>query len=277
MGQVDRLVYSGHVGDAVVLRDRIGGKAYRFPSSAIRPALRAAADYDTIDITGKTDFCVARSTSALKEAMTDLYGTREARTYLARVSHRWSRRVAESSSRLLLFRRGDLSAPGTRLLCFRAGEPTLQAGTNYIFEGLENSSNEKALCLWLNSTPCLLSILQQVSITRGAFVTLEKFGVERLIVPDITQLSESDRRAFDLAYERLRNWKVPSLLDQLETNHEARMVLDGVCLQILGVREDNEKNQIRTALQTGAAEAIRALKKTMGGEEPAPEEEHSGD
>lgn len=269
MGEVDRLTYKGGVGGDVVFRDRIGDKAYRIPASAVRPALRALSDHNTMNITGKTDFCIARLTPEARKAMIDLYGTDDARKYLGRVKRRWTKRVAESSSRLFLFRRGDLSAPGTRLICFWSEEPALQAGTNYIFKGLNDTTIEKFLCLWLNSSPSLVWLLTEASITRGAYVTLEKFGAYKLRLPDFSKLTGDQRRVIETEFARLGTAEFPSLLDQLEGHHPARVALDDVCLKLVGIGNAEEREEVAERLRTGAAEAIRALKRTMDGRPPA--------
>ncbi len=276
MGEVDRLVYTGEKDGMVVFRDRIGGKTYRSPSSAARPALRALFDHRVMDITGKTDFCFAQLTAGVREAMTDLYGTKDAKRYLARVNKRWSKRVIDSSSRLLLFRRGNLSAPGTRLLCFRCDEPALQAGTNYLFRGLDDPTHEKFLCLWLNSTPNLIWFLREASITEGAYITMEKFGLYKLPLPDFTRLTQEQRLMVDQTFERLSMAEFPSLLEQLETHYPARIALDDFCLHLLGFVDSEIRAKLGRLLREGAAEAIRALKQSMEGA-ALPEEDEEED
>jgi hypothetical protein len=268
-GQVDRLMIDDEGQRAVTARDRMTGKTYKVPAANLRPALRSISDFSQMDVTAKTDLSIVGNPEVLEEIFRDIYGRKEAQRFLARVrlKNKWTNRVGESSSRLLLFRRGNLSASGTRLISFWSREPVLQAGVNYAVKGAVDETTEKLLCLWFNSTPFIIRLLGQASVTEGAFVTLEGFGLARLPIPQTKTISPRERAAIADAFARLGQVKFPSLLEQLATHHPSRVELDEAVLHLLGVSASNERERLAQSMREGAAAAIHRLMATMGGGE----------
>lgn len=59
---------------------------------------------------------------------------------------------------------------------------------------------------------------------------LEDFTLDRLPVPDVTALSDAQRRAIHELWERLRTSRFPDLMTQLSKHHDSRKALDDALL-----------------------------------------------
>jgi len=85
-------------------------------------------------------------------------------------------------------------------------------------------------------------------------------------VPDVGQLTRENCDAINELWERIKNIEVPSLVEQLETNHPFRAELDDGILRLLGIENAKQRTLLAAIFRRGAYVAIEALKQTMGAE-----------
>jgi hypothetical protein len=262
---VDVLVLEELTKDMVVFRDRLSGKLFEFPRGDVRPALRRFSLLTQLDVTDETDFGVAKPGSAMERTMAAFYTKNEGDRFLKflRQKNRLQKLVESGSARLTLARRIDLSAPGTTLLCCWSKEPLMLAANGFIVSGFKDDMKEKLFCLWMNSSIGLSLLLSKATVTRGSWIYMDKFMIDRLPIPDMNRLSGEDWALVGDLWKAVSHIRLVSLFDQLRTDNSFRSKLDDGILRLLGVLKDDDRAKIAAIVRTGVLEAILALKQTM--------------
>lgn len=271
-GKSDRLVYTDTDAGTIHLRDTIGDKTYRFPLTAIRPALRRFSFLKSIDVTDSSDFVVRSPVKPLNELMTRIYGDKAARRYLSIIKKvssdypdgKWSGRVDASSGEVCLMRRLDLAAPNTTVLCVWSRRPLLPACEGYAIRGTKSEVG-RLLTMWYNSTAFILLMLAHSTLTRGTWLKLEDFAVELLPVPNPENLTDRQVDMVNRAFEHAGQSEWPSLMEQLKNETEGRKIVDDLILCLAGIDSPNERSRLGHVFRLGAHTALEALLQTMVG------------
>lgn len=261
--KTDRLYLDRREGSNLILRDRISNSTYTLPSRIMIPAVRRFSYFRTLDITDNSDFCITQITPEVETLIRTMYSTRESSQIINRVRAEWAKMTSRGSSRLCMMWRVDWGAAGTTLICVRSETPTFLVIKGKYFTGISNPLQEKLLCMWFNSSAFIVSILGRARITRGSFMDLEEYALDRCPVPDVGQLTQEQCNMIDQLWEKIRNVEVPSLIEQLESNHPFRAELDDGLLQILGISSAEQRTSLADIFRRGAHTAIRALQRTM--------------
>jgi hypothetical protein len=170
---------------------------------------------------------------------------------------KWREYVKDRAAHLALVRRADLSAPGTCLLAFYSEQQLVPPGLAWSLK-IERE-NAKFLALWFNSTFHLLQLLIYRKETRGAFLQLDKYVLETLLVPDLRRLTEEKKNRLLQVFEEVRNVEFPSLLEQLDNAHVTRRKIDAVWLEALG----EDRPEILPTLYKALSKEIHLLKRMM--------------
>lgn len=261
----ERMVIEDDERETVRLRDIVGDAVFDFPSSAVQPAVRRFAKLDSFDIGENPDLCIRDPVSPLPELMERIFGHNKARKYMKRIlgGGKWKKRVDESSGRVVLVRRIDLSSPNTSVICLTADEPILPACEAHALKGVSNDISAKLLTLWFNSSLFLSLMIPHSTITRGAYLKFEEFGIEQIPTPDPRDLNPQSETIVEEAFERSRQEEWPSLLTQLRDGSEGRRIVDDAILELMGVESATERLQIASAIRQGLRSAIDALERTM--------------
>ncbi len=261
--ETDRLFASRTTADKVVAQDRVTSSVYEIPTSIMVPAIRRFSYLKSLDVSDESDFCVAEITPLIERLIQTYYPPHEADQILRRLRKGWSQMVTRGSSRLLMMWRVDWAAKGTAFICVRHEQPAFVVIKGKYFTGISNAAQEKFLCLWFNSSPFIVSYLGRARITRGTYMDLEEYAMDRCPVPDVSKLTEKDFQAIEALWEKLSKRKVPSLLEQLESPASFRLELDDGVLRILGISDPAERLHMVERFQNGAYSAIKALANTM--------------
>jgi hypothetical protein len=226
----------------------------KIPKSALLPALRRVSLINKIDISSHTDYVVIDEFPNVKAFL-------EASPKKFRYGHgfwsKWREYVKDRAAHLALVRRADLSAPGTCLLAFYSEQQLVPPGLAWSLK-IERE-NAKFLALWFNSTFHLLQLLIYRKETRGAFLQLDKYVLETLLVPDLRHLTEEKKNRLLQVFEEVRNVEFPSLLEQLDNAHVMRRKIDAVWLEAL----DEDKPEILPTLYKTLSKEIHLLKRMM--------------
>ena len=119
---------------------------------------------------------------------------------------------------------------------------------------LEDTSAEKALAVWLNSSLGLLTILAQRTTTRGGWVAMKKADLEQLPVLDTSQLSPSQLKAMADLFDELAEEEFERLPAMREC--QTRRALDDGLSRILGLPD---LSSLRTLLATEPVVSNRRL------------------
>jgi hypothetical protein len=261
--KTDRLFLDGKKGSKMILRDKVTNSTYIIPSRIIKPAIRRFSYYRSLDISTTSDFVITKITPEVETLIRSLYSKREATRIINRVRAEWSKMIARGSSGLCMMWRVDWGAVGTTLICVRSETPAFLVIKGKYFTGLTDPTQEKLLCMWFNSSFFITSLLGRARITRGSYMDLEEYAIDRCPVPDVGQLTQEQRHRINQLWERISKIEVPSLIEQLECNHPFRVELDNGLLQILGISDPERRESLATIFRRGIYTAIKALQDTM--------------
>src|SRR6266702_3258908 len=94
------------------------------------------------------------------------------------------------------------------------------------------------LRLFFNSTVFISQAFTHREETQVRFPKLREEDLVLLDILDVRKLSSKDRSMMLNTFDRIRGVEFPSLTQQLETRHEARLALDSSLLEILGFADD---------------------------------------
>jgi hypothetical protein len=226
----------------------------KIPKSALLPALRRVSLINKIDISSHTDYVIIDEFPDIKVFLE--VSPRKFR-YGRGFWSKWRDYVKDRAAHLTLVRRVDLSAPGTCLLAFYSQQQLVPPGLAWSLK-IERE-NAKFLALWFNSTFHLLQLLIYRKETRGAFLQLDKYVLETLLVPDLRGLTEEKKNRLLQVFEEVRNVEFPSLLEQLDNAHVMRRKIDAVWLEVLG----EDKPETLPTLYKALSREIHLLKRMM--------------
>jgi type I restriction-modification system DNA methylase subunit len=247
--ETDRLFLDRIEGTNIVVRDRISGATYRIPASMTVPAIRRFSYLRSLDVTGESDLCVAQITSEIARLVTSYYGKEEAQRILKKLYSEWSGMVSRGSSRLCMMWRVDWAARGTTLICVRHEKPAFVVIKGKYFTGIRNATQEKLLCMWFNSSPFVASYLGRARITRGTYMDLEEYALDRCPVPDLSKLTQTDCDSIEELWQKISRTQVPSLVEQLRDGNAFRRELDEGMLRILGISDQQERERLSNIFQ----------------------------
>jgi hypothetical protein len=252
--RVDVWVLKRINGSYVEVMHRFLKVTLKIPKSALLPALRRVSLVNKIDISSHTDYVIIDEFPDVKAF---LEASPKKFSYGRGFWSKWREYVKDRAAHLALVRRADLSAPGTCLLAFYSEQQLVPPGLAWSLK-IERE-NAKFLALWFNSTFHLLQLLIYRKETRGAFLQLDKYVLETLLVPDLRRLTEEKKNRLLQVFEEVRNVEFPSLLEQLDNAHVTRRKIDAVWLEALG----EDRPEILPTLYKALSKEIHLLKRMM--------------
>lgn len=220
----------------LVAKNRKLGTTVTIPKNILSPALRRLSYVKTMSIDGRTDFVMLkwfdgiRKLSNLSLSADDLHELERSRI------EEWRGLFDSRKSHLLFARRFDLSAPGTSLLAFYSSTPVVGIDM-WSIRGV-NKQKAKILTLWFNSTPGILQTLIERAETRGAWMKIHHYILERMFVPNFDRMTKIEAKNLEAAFDSVKNLELPSILEQLRARHPVRLSVDRVWLKFLGYKED---------------------------------------
>jgi hypothetical protein len=145
----DRLVLKNEDKETYTFYDRFSEQLeFNFPKLEVTDALRRFSYLNSMDITGKTDFCVKAPGEATKKAMKAFYSDEKAEGFIKRLSReKWQVIQKNGSSNTSILARANLAAPGTKLIAAHADYPYFLAGAyGYIVRGFKDGWKRSCLC-----------------------------------------------------------------------------------------------------------------------------------
>ena len=261
----DRLVLKNEDKETYTFYDRFSEQLeFNFPKLEVTDALRRFSYLNSMDITGKTDFCVKAPEEATKKAMKAFYSDEKAESFIKRLSgEKWQVIQKNGSSNTSILARANLAAPGTKLIAAHADYPYFLAGAyGYIVRGFKDELEEKLFVLWMNSTIALLQLIGKSTITQGAWVKLEEFTTEQVVLPDCSVLTVQQKNKIEEIWRNFSKEILPSLMEQLNQSTPVRLQLDIALLELLGT-STKESEQLARTMEKGALKAIQMLRATM--------------
>ncbi len=239
--------------DSIDARHRTSGGSVPIPRDAVSPTLRRLSGLDHLRVDDDLDYVVANGFMGFDDFERQS-GVRFKSETLSKVKRDVSRRLGN----LHLGWRFDISAPGTHAVAFYTEH--LAAPTKLFFSAALDSSTAKIVTLSMNSILGILQILSSRVETRGAFLEVFGYILERIRCLDPAKLENRTREKLVEAFDGISEVPLPSLLEQLESNHDVRIRIDKAVLGALGT-EVNE-GQLRR-IYSEIAKEIHVLKSLM--------------
>lgn len=141
-----------------------------------------------------------------------------------------SNKLRGSAGRILLVER--VRTTTHKVLAVRFDEPVI-GNTWWAFNSALSLKQEKALLVWLNSTPSLLLALARRVTTEGAWMKLKKPSWEGMPVLNVIALSDEVVANLASAYDRLADLPLSALAKLAED--EVRAALDDALSTALGL------------------------------------------
>jgi len=216
---------------SVEVENRHTAKKLLIPIEALRPALRRVSLVERFDISKELDYVLVNSFPDAKVFFTTvLQQFKPSKSFW----DRWKPYVEERMSQLVLTRRADLSAPGTCLLAFYSNTPIAPPGVGWSVN--VGDEEAKILSLWFNSSINVLQAILNRKETRGAFLQLDEYVLEKMLVPNMSTISKDHLKLLLKTFRLVKNIKFPSILTQLKDKHPSRRVIDTAWLEVLGYK-----------------------------------------
>jgi hypothetical protein len=229
---------------------------FHIPLKVVRRTLRRPSGVNRIDVTEELDYVVIENWDRSEfTRFQDAIGTKLTDSLLRSIKSDTDRRFGN----LFLVRRMNLSAPHTNALAFYSSVEA--APTKLMWSINIPDEQSKILVTYLNSSINLLQTLLFRAETEGAFMELSGYILDDFLVIDSQKLGSKERKILLDVFDKTRNIKFPSILDQLKNKHPSRRLIDTAWLNVLGYEGDIDS--LLNRLYDSLANEIELLRKLM--------------
>jgi len=242
--------------DMVIATHRVLGREIAIPAKALLPGFRRPSGTGTMEISDILDYMIRGEFPKLNELIEE----KEKASKILKNVKKWEKLVKKAN--LLLSRRYDLSAPGTKHLAFYSSIPTF--GIDMWDVAGFNEENAKIMTLWFNSSINILQMLINRTETRGAWMKLHQYQIRDSMIPNLRTLTSEERKNLLDLFNKLKKQEFPSILEQLKIKFPLRVEIDRAVLSMLGFG-DAEIDRILDYLYPALANEIEQLKTLMQG------------
>jgi hypothetical protein len=249
--KVDEWVVKEANEKVLIAQNRFTNEEISIPIDVLARGLRRASRTDKINITNDLDYILISDFDNAQRIIKDV-----------KILNGWKDYVRQRLANVLLSRRLDISAVGTKAIAFYSSIPMVGAHM-WSIKGT-NEENAKLLTLWLNSTLNLLSMLLYRTETRGAWMVIHSYAMGTYLVLNPEKLTEDERKILLNTFEKIQDISFPCVLEQLRGRFWARVEIDRAILKVLGFNEQ-ETNQILDYLYPALTREIEQLKTLMQG------------
>lgn len=248
---IDKWVTKNLNKTTATIENRFTKQTLGVPLKVLKRGLRRPARTDKIDVTDFLDLIIIKDFSGIEHVMKNPLNVKK-----------WRKYVEPRLTNLVISRRFDISATGTRFLVYYSGIPMVGVDM-WCIQGMSDD-DAKILSLWFNSTLNLLALLIHRTETRGAWMKLHEYAMNEMQLLDPKKLKKHERDRLLQHFETVKNVSFPSILEQLKTKFSPRKELDIMFLQIMGYSDD-EITQLLDNLYPALANEIEKLKTLMAG------------
>jgi type I restriction-modification system DNA methylase subunit len=259
----DRLVYAGKEGDNLIIVDKATKDRFEVPKAVVVPALRRFSYIDTIDMTGMEDFVIRDRFAGAKSIFDKIIsGKRADKTYDDFRSDEWRSVVDSGSSTFVFPGRINLAAPGSKLIALRSNKSMFMCSFMWGLYGL-SKEDEKILVMWMNSALFFYLLLSRQTVTGGSWVKFHGKQLKKIEMLDPRKLTSAKKERLVSLYDKLSNFKWPSLIDQYSNPIEERLRLDLEILRMAGVDDKEEAARLRQLLYDAITSSLKTMKETL--------------
>jgi Eco57I restriction-modification methylase len=228
------------------------------PSKAAEYGFRRTAGVGVLDLTNSLDFIVADDFPDFEKMFSD---KSKSKRMLGNIQ-KWRGYIIQRLTNVVIARRFDISAPGTRLLAYYSDQQFVGVDMWHL-QNLKDD-DAKIFCIWFNSTPNLLQIFIDRTETRGAWMKVHEYQIANQLVMNVHRLTVADKKLLLLLFEEIKDKEFPSIMEQLSKVNPLRKEIDKVVLKILGF-SDTKIQKLIDQLYPILADEIQKLKTLMEG------------
>ncbi|MEM3774143.1 MAG: N-6 DNA methylase [Candidatus Bathyarchaeia archaeon] len=249
--KLDEWIVKNENAEYLTIENRFTKDEIKVPRKALANGLRRPARTDKMDLTDILDYIIISSFDKVDRVLKNPATLEKWRTY-----------VEPRLAKVLISRRFDISATGTKFVSYYSSLPTVGVDM-WSIKGVPNG-HAKILTLWFNSTANLLAIITKRTETRGAWMKLHEYMLNDLFILDPNKLSPEEQNLLLEVFNKIKDISFPSVLEQLRGRFWARVEIDKAILKVLGFNE-TETNQLLDYLYPALAKEIEQLKTLMQG------------
>lgn len=269
--------------DSVIAEHRHTGMNFEIPREDLVPNLRRYSGMDKVDLTGIPEYTLVNDNYDRVDEFMQL-------TEKDEIHKKYSDRVDSRRGHIGLVRRVDVTAPGTHHLTYYSDENRLFNELLWVLPKATQTES-KILTAWFDSTfGWLQSFFSRVE-TRGAWLTWYRYIVKEYQAPELQSLNKEHRETITEAFDETKQAESGSLYEQLAMNvnpeslseededeidaayenlldnigdgFEPRRELDRAILEVAGITDEEEQEELLDKLYRGLLIEIVNLKLMM--------------
>jgi type I restriction-modification system DNA methylase subunit len=207
------------------------------PLEVLQRGLRRLSHVDTIDISSTADYLITGWFRDIMKMASQSLSKEQLGRFNENIVNSWKNRFESRKTHVLMGRRFDISAPGTKWIAFYSDTEIVGTDHFWCLKGLVGD-DAKIVTLWLNSTFSLLQLIVKRKETRGAWMKVEEYTLKEIKIPPIPNISSKDKRVLLETFEKIKNVKPPSIFEQLKNKFWGRQLIDNTWLKVLGYKGD---------------------------------------
>lgn len=194
------------IDDGLIIIHKKTKNQYLIPKKCTKPTLRFISHVYIMDVSNFEEYVLSSEFPEFKDF------SNEGDVSLVRWK-KWRNYLKSRTSNLFLVERINMTAPGSCVLCFYSKTPRAWSRVSASISNL-NNEDAKILCLWFNSSFGLLEYLFQRDEDEGGWMQLQKYIIENLKVPQISELSEDDKKELINVFDEVSSEEFPPILKQ---------------------------------------------------------------
>jgi hypothetical protein len=246
------LILRNEEGDTIEVTIKDSKLTFRIPKDSLLPALRTLTSVDSFYVGKNKDYFV-------KEEFKGFDSLLSFSKWKDKKGFNWNsvrKEVVEKATHLALARRFRPNSKSTHFFAFVSDDKFIVSDTFKIVQvPLEEC---KLQSLFLNSVIGMLNVVTLREQTTEGFTDIRGSELSYFITIDTKKIQEKDLQRLNELFEELRNVQFPSIVEQLEKRHWARLKLDETVLEILGFSQE-EINKWLPRVYDALAKELRAI------------------
>jgi len=236
------IIINSEEGDKIECITKNSKSTFNIPNNAVRKGLKTPAYIPVLDIEKSSDLCIIKSFEGFKNLQRMLKVKAVDFDNLAK-------KFEDRSSHLVVSRRINIIAPGTKLIAFYSKDKIIPGKAFWTFN--TDITTSKYLSIWFNSTFAFIELLLSQTETEGSFIELTKEYLLDFHVPDLQKC----KTAFlDDAFESIHFEEVPSLFEQFQNPSSFRYKIDTAVLRTLNYNNKDTDSLLRELYKSVATE-----------------------
>lgn len=204
-------------------------KSYNLRRESLLPAFRTLTNADSFYIGEESDFFVKEEFDGFKSLLTYSKWKNKKRFDWTPVQ----REAAIKGTYLALARRFRPNSRNTHFFAFYSDKQFITPHTFKIVQ--TNQEEAKYQMLFLNSVLGLMNVVLFREQTTEGFTDIMESDLNSFNVFNFQLLLDDDKTILNNLFDDLKGVRFPSIVEQLETKHPARIKLDRAILGVLGL------------------------------------------